>query len=276
MFIINDNILGIYIFVLVVTTCIYQIYKHKEPGIKGRRGERKVARTVSRYVSHSHNNMPSSSRTLRNVYLPWPNGSTTEIDEIVISTSGILVFEVKNYNGWIFGSQNNSKWTQVLPKGYSGKSEKNSFFNPIKQNGYHIACIRKNLNDNSIPYHSIVVFSDSCTFKDISYDPHDLYVIHRCEIREAIETIDSFYKGTLSQEEVDAIYNKLLESSKKDKHINKQHVKGIRTRQTSATDLVCPWCGSRLVLRTAKKGPHIGSRFYGCSSFPDCRYVRNI
>lgn len=35
----------------------------------------------------------------------------------------------------------------------------------------------------------------------------------------------------------------------------------------------CPRCGNGLVLRTAKKGKNVGNRFYGCSSFPKCRYT---
>lgn len=37
---------------------------------------------------------------------------------------------------------------------------------------------------------------------------------------------------------------------------------------------VCPSCGSALVLRTAGKGPDRGSKFYGCSSFPRCRFTK--
>jgi restriction system protein len=35
----------------------------------------------------------------------------------------------------------------------------------------------------------------------------------------------------------------------------------------------CPRCGSEMVLRVAKKGPHSGKRFWGCSKFPECRGV---
>lgn len=38
----------------------------------------------------------------------------------------------------------------------------------------------------------------------------------------------------------------------------------------------CPWCGSALVLRTAKKGSNAGGNFYGCSNFPKCKYIKNI
>ncbi len=30
-------------------------------------------------------------------------------------------------------------------------------------------------------------------------------------------------------------------------------------------------CGSKMVLRTAKKGPNAGSRFWGCTAYPRCR-----
>lgn len=36
----------------------------------------------------------------------------------------------------------------------------------------------------------------------------------------------------------------------------------------------CPSCGSELVSRIARKGVHAGSSFYGCASFPKCRYTK--
>ena len=37
---------------------------------------------------------------------------------------------------------------------------------------------------------------------------------------------------------------------------------------------LCPACGCELVVRTAKRGNNIGSRFWGCSSFPRCRHTQ--
>lgn len=45
---------------------------------------------------------------------------------------------------------------------------------------------------------------------------------------------------------------------------------------TSESKLICPKCGSSLVLRTAKKGTNSGNQFYGCSSFPKCHFIMNI
>lgn len=37
---------------------------------------------------------------------------------------------------------------------------------------------------------------------------------------------------------------------------------------------LCPRCGQDLVLRTARRGPMRGSQFYGCASYPRCRFTR--
>ncbi len=36
----------------------------------------------------------------------------------------------------------------------------------------------------------------------------------------------------------------------------------------------CPKCGSKMVLRTAKRGPNRGNQFWGCSNYPRCRGIR--
>ena len=39
---------------------------------------------------------------------------------------------------------------------------------------------------------------------------------------------------------------------------------------------ICPKCGRELVLRRASRGARAGKDFYGCSGFPECRYILNI
>ena len=38
-----------------------------------------------------------------------------------------------------------------------------------------------------------------------------------------------------------------------------------------SSDPLCPLCGVRMVIRTARRGEHTGQRFYGCANFPRCR-----
>lgn len=40
--------------------------------------------------------------------------------------------------------------------------------------------------------------------------------------------------------------------------------------------VVCPSCGSGMRLRTARRGLNSGSRFWGCSRFPNCRGTRQV
>jgi len=36
------------------------------------------------------------------------------------------------------------------------------------------------------------------------------------------------------------------------------------------SEIKCPKCGSPMILRTAKRGPNAGGKFYGCSRYPEC------
>ncbi|MDP3963936.1 MAG: restriction endonuclease [bacterium] len=38
----------------------------------------------------------------------------------------------------------------------------------------------------------------------------------------------------------------------------------------------CPQCQGILVLKIAQKGDHAGKQFWGCSNYPNCRYLKNI
>ena len=37
---------------------------------------------------------------------------------------------------------------------------------------------------------------------------------------------------------------------------------------------ICPLCNAQMVLRTARKGQHAGSQFWGCSKYPGCKGTR--
>lgn len=77
---------------------------------------------------------------------------------ILIHESGIYVFESKNYGGWIFGDERQHYWTQTLPLG-RGRSQKNRFYNPIRQNKGHIKWLSNYLNLDTKFFYSYIVFS---------------------------------------------------------------------------------------------------------------------
>lgn len=78
-------------------------------------------------------NIPAST-IFHDLYVENKNGNFSQIDVVVATKVGIIVFEVKKYEGWIFGNGNDRKWTQVLAYG----KKKYQFYNPILQNKKHL------------------------------------------------------------------------------------------------------------------------------------------
>ncbi len=100
-------------------------------------------------------------------------GKTTQIDIVVATDVGLIVIEVKDYIGWIFGKGNQDYWTQV--SGYG--QYKNRFYNPFKQNEGHIKALRGlSAQMASLPMYSLVVFAGDCELKDVTFIPHDSYL----------------------------------------------------------------------------------------------------
>lgn len=73
----------------------------------------------------------------RNVYVPKYDRKYAEIDVLVISKKGFLVFECKDYSGKIYGDGKKATWTKYLG------GRKYPFLNPIIQNAGHIKYLLK-------------------------------------------------------------------------------------------------------------------------------------
>ncbi len=214
---------------------------------------------------------------LRNVYIPKDNEETSEIDLLFITQKGIFVIESKNYSGWIFGNENEMRWTAMLPN-----RQKNSFYNPIKQNQTHIKWLVKYLKSD-VPLFSLIIFSDRCTLKKVVVDSHDTYVIHRTDTYKTIRKIWDSSPDRLSNEEIEVFFDSLneltnIDSAKKAMHISSINQKYKANKETilNPNPMLCPKCGAELVLRTAKNGQYAGNQFYGCSKYPHCRYIKNL
>lgn len=118
-------------------------------------------------------------------YIPTENGATTEVDVLLLHTSGIYVFESKNYSGWIFGIETQHQWTQSLPAGRG--TRKSHFLNPIIQNDVHIRWLKVALSPyGEFPYHSFILFSDRCKLKKIHLTSSKAAVMHRFGVREGV------------------------------------------------------------------------------------------
>lgn len=120
------------------------------------------------------------------LYLQKYRGNFSQIDLVVITNVGIIVFEVKDFSGWIFGKGNQSQWTKVLAYG----REKYRFYNPIMQNNKHIEDLRNQLKPfGSIPFYSVVVFYGDCVLKDVSFVPNGTYLVKSYRVLEVMDII---------------------------------------------------------------------------------------
>ena len=154
------------------------------------------------------------------------NDGFSQIDLVLVTSEGIIVFEVKDYSGWIFGSGNNTNWTQVLSYG----KKKYKFYNPIKQNNNHISELRKTLKQfENIPFFSVIVFFGDCELKEINYVPKGTYLVksHRVfEVLNLIKNDNEPTQYTNKREVVDKL--KELVSLGENTDYQKQHIENIK------------------------------------------------
>lgn len=263
----------------------------------GKRGEKLTEREL-KFVQL----FGRKGKTLKNIYLPKENGETSEVDVVFITQKGIFVFESKNYSGWIFGDENNRNWTASLPNG-----QKNQFYNPVMQNKTHMKWMR-NFVGEDVSLFSIIVFSERCELKKVTIYSEDVKVIKRDYTYATVRSIWDKNPDTLSDERINELYEKLKVLTNVDASVKSAHIENIENKYknesgkegntdyidlsksepslednvssdadiNTSESMICPKCGSKLVLRTAKKGNNVGNQFYGCSNYPKCHFVRNL
>lgn len=133
------------------------------------------------------NGIPAQT-IFHDLYLRKPNGNFSQIDLVVATTAGIIVFEVKDYSGWIFGKGFQEQWTQVLAFG----KRKYRFYNPIMQNNKHIVDLRNTRKQFvNIPFYSVIVFDGGCELKDISFVQDGTFVTKKERVLEVISIIQA-------------------------------------------------------------------------------------
>ena len=200
----------------------------------------------------------------KNIYFPIENvtliasGGTTQIDHILVSKFGIFVVETKNIDGWIFGDERATTWT------VSKFGKKFRIQNPLRQNFRHTKAITDFLSMGNEKIHSIVMFWGECDFKT---------PMPKNVIREGYTSyIKSFQSVLFSDEDVNAILAALKAGMLPNTWATRRaHLESLQSRHSSTA--VCPNCGQSLILRTAKSSTYAGISFYGCSTYPRCRYT---
>ncbi|OCA90574.1 hypothetical protein A8F94_01445 [Bacillus sp. FJAT-27225] len=253
--------MAVYIFGVLVFLSTF-ILKWNEPHIKGWLGERKVSALLHSLDSNTYT-------VLNDLYIPTENGQTTQIDHILISRKGIFVIEMKNYTGWIFGTEKSPSWTKVRNK------HKQPFQNPIRQNYGHIKALQNLLGDSAadVPVYSIIVFGRNAALK-FKEPFHSAAVIGIGNLLKTIEMTGE--KDSVSHFRCEKISQSLQKLYINDKHARKQqrknHIRAIKgtlaERKVQVAAGICPTCGGHLIKRQGQYGS-----FRGCSNYPRCHFI---
>ena len=214
-------------------------------------------------------------RQLNDITLALGDGSTTQIDHLIISRCGIFVIETKNMSGWIFGSEKNAQWTQCFPNG-----KKFRFQNPIRQNYRHLCAIIEFLNasmpeldlslsDIESKLFSIVFFGPDAEIKTPDELPDGVNI---GPLRYVKSKQSQFFSDDQVDQMVEVIRNgKLPNGLISGVSTRKRHIASLKDRHDLATGDRCPRCDGQLVLRKRKSD---ASEFLGCNNFPKCRFTK--
>ena len=173
------------LFLLIIAALIFLYLKDQKllkTVTKPYRGTRSERKMVLNLLKHK---IPAQT-IFHDLYLRNSNGSYSQRDLVVATKVGIIVFEIKENSGWIFGTGNQREWTQVLAYG----NQKYRFYNPIFQNKKHITNLIDQLPQcKKIPFFSVIVFFGNCEFRDMRLIPDDVFIIKSRQIDSVLEKI---------------------------------------------------------------------------------------
>ncbi|QKJ62840.1 nuclease-related domain-containing protein [Flavobacterium sp. M31R6] len=160
------------------------------------------------------------------LYIKNKYGNYSQIDLVLATKVGIIVFEVKEYSGWIFGNGNQNKWTQVLAYG----KEKYYFYNPILQNKKHVENLKTKLTEfQNIPFFSVVVFFGDCQFRDVSFIPINTFLTKAPRVIDVVKKIitENEPANYKSKRDVVNVLSTAVENGSSQK-ISEKHINNIQ------------------------------------------------
>jgi restriction system protein len=176
-------------------------------------GEQKVADTLARELSYKDYFL------FNNIIINSKNNKSTQIDHIIVSKFGIFVIENKNYAGWIFGSKNESNWTQSMPGAVKFK-----FQNPIRQNYGHMMALKELMPFAKDNFFNIVVFTGDGEIKTDRIE-NVLY------LNELIDYIKKYTQEKLSENEIQFAIGKLSYSCQTINTTIEEHIVNIHSNK---------------------------------------------
>lgn len=245
---------------------------------------------------------------LHDIYIETQDGRGAQIDFIVFAACGVFLIECKNLVGNI---EIDSKGNFIRTIEYGGKNHREGIYSPITQNERHLSVLvdRRKEDKNflskmfvqagtDIYFTTLVVLANPKTIVNDRYAKKEIknQVIRADQLIKVIKEKNDAtsklmkYSKTDMKNAAQAILDKNIEE-RKDYFVKFEEMLKeleaqdnlVETNQDNKSSeeymspkLICPKCGSELVLRTARNGANAGQKFYGCSGYPKCRYILNI
>lgn len=166
-----------------------------------------------------------------NSYIPKGDGEFSEVDVVLVHTSGVYVFENKGYHGWIFGNEKDARWTQML-----NKNSKYRFYNPVKQNRTHMKVLAEyfHLDDSQVA--PVIAFANSATLKKITSESAP--VLNHAQVAGYLKDAAVRRGAVLSADEVAKIHAELVRLANVSDEFKRAHVKRIEDRYRRKGDKV--------------------------------------
>ncbi len=193
---------------------------------------------------------------INDIMIKTKDGSTHQIDHVVISKYGIFVIETKQYNGYIKGNDYDKRW---LIKNGKKKIYVN---NPLHQNYGHVKSLEEILNLPEENFISLVCIPSRATVSVKSNNVTRIY--------DLIDKITSYKEDIIENpNEIYEIINNLNITDKVERKVHVKNAREIKSNKDEELKNKCPKCGGELIKRNGKYG-----EFMGCSNFPKCRFVK--
>lgn len=197
-------------FIFLVLAFVFIV--RKKPNDYGKYGETLVSRANGLAFGRD------KYKAFDNVTLALKDGSTTQIDHILVSCYGVFVIETKHIKGVIKGSHEAKTWSR------EHKGSSHEFQNPLLQNYRHIKALAEVTGAPLDLFESVVVFLGEGSFA--FREPPNVF-----RGGAYIEYIRSFKDKKINPKELKAISESIKSKSlKQGAKTDKIHLKNLKSR----------------------------------------------
>jgi len=137
-----------------------------------------------------------SHKSLRNILFPDSVDGQIWIDCLLLTDGGLIVLDIRDYIGHLFGGDNINEWTQMI----GVKSHK--FSNPLLELPARITAVQEVVDD--VPVIGHIVFTRRGSFQ--KGQPEGVFMVD-----EVYEQLSQFLRPALPEDKLENAWQKILE-----------------------------------------------------------------